>query len=164
MCDLDQSLPLTLLLYLQNNLKLSPMMMLTHGLWIIICCKHHGEIICFVSKQAAASCILYLLLLLLLVYLCVKALGSVHSGYLGHQKEGGGGILHDLRGSVLRCVTNSPRNSVLLFPPSSAPLSVSRDSCHLQVFVICQLSLLCLSAVCCSFVRSAEYVLLCGLH
>ena len=32
-------------------------MMLTHGLWIIICCKHHGEIICFVSKQAAASCI-----------------------------------------------------------------------------------------------------------
>ena len=32
-------------------------MMPTHGLWIIICCKHHGEIICFVSKQGAAICI-----------------------------------------------------------------------------------------------------------
>ena len=87
----EQSLPVTLLSYLQNITTWdSPMMMmLTHGLWIIICCKHHGEIICFVSKQAARQT-LYLLLL------HVKALRSVHSGYLGHLR-GEEDILHDLR-------------------------------------------------------------------
>ena len=83
-----------------------------------------------------------LYLLLLFHTLCQGSGRSVHSGYLGHQKERGA-ILHDLRGSVLRGVTESPRNSVSLFS-----LSVSRDSCHLQVFVICQLSLpLCSASV-----------------
>ena len=103
----------------------------THGLWIIICCKHHGEIICFVSKQAPA------------ILLCVKALRSVHSGYLGHLR-GEGEILHDLRREHVTLCSK-------VFQETLSHCSlVSRDSCQLRVFVICQLSLSC------SFVRSAE--------
>ena len=56
---MGQSLAVTLLSYLHNisTWSWAPVLMPTHGLWIIICCKHHGEIICFVSKQARAICI-----------------------------------------------------------------------------------------------------------
>ena len=103
------------------------MLMLTHGLWIIICCKHHGEIICFVSKQAAQHS-QYLLLLLTRV----KALRSVHFGYLGHLR-GGGAVLHDLRREHVTLCSKVSQETL-----SHCSL-VSRDSCRLRVF--CNLSI-----------------------
>ena len=135
----EQSLPVTLLSYLQNitTWDIPMMLMLTHGLWIIICCKHHGEIICFVSKQAAQHS-QYLLLLLTRV----KALRSVHFGYLGHLRGGQFCMIWD--GSMLRCAPKSPKKLCLIVPLSPE----IHVSC--EFFVICQWSLSC------SFVRSAE--------
>ena len=153
---MDQSLSLTLLLYLRNNLKFSPMMMmLTHGLWIIICCKHHGEIICFVSKQAAASCI------------CssssvphfVSRLWEISALWVSRPPERGGLFCMIERELVAWCYKVSKKLCLIVLSPSLLCIQG-----FMPIASFCNLSIVSALPQCCSFVRSAEYVLLCGLH
>ena len=90
-------------------------MMLTHGLWIIICCKHHGEIICFVSKQAAAaSCI------------CssssvphfVSRLWEISALWVSRPPERGGLFCMIERELVARCYKVSKKLCLIVLSPS----------------------------------------------
>ena len=130
------------------------MMMLTHGLWIIICCKHHGEIICFVSKQAAASCI------------CpssvphfVSRLWEISALWVSRPPERGGLFCMIERERVAWCYNVSKKLCLIVLSPSLLCIQG-----FMPFASFCNLSIVSALPQCCSFVRSAEYVLLCGLH